>query len=141
MTKRTAVLSLVLLLALLTSAFADRVEISGRVVEASTGNPLQGANIVVQGAMAGAATDDNGRFSFTYDANQDFIIVVRFMGYKTQERELSPNASLSNLVFEMEEHSMRIIEIIEETGTGGTGKGEQEPPQVAEETASIPSKR
>ena len=45
-----------------------------------------------------------------------------------------------SLVFEMEEHSMRIIEIIDEVGTGGIGKGGEEP-QVAEETASAPQNR
>jgi len=45
-----------------------------------------------------------------------------------------------SLVFEMEEHSMRIIEIIEEAGTGGMEQREQDA-QVGEETASTPQGR
>ena len=79
--------------------FSARFDIKGVVVEAETGNPLQGADVLVKGTFAGAASDVNGRFSFFFDTDQEFTLVVRYMGYKTQERRLSPSADLINLRF------------------------------------------
>ena len=59
--------SLVLVLAFSLSAYGVRVEIAGVVTEAKTGDPLPGANVLVKATNVGAATGDDGRFSFLYD--------------------------------------------------------------------------
>ena len=94
---------LMLVLGFSLTAFAATVQISGVVVDAETGEPLPGANVVIQGTMAGAATDANGRFTFSYDVDGEFVLVVRFMGYKHEERTLSPTGNLTNLRFELAE--------------------------------------
>jgi len=101
--KKVILFSFMLILALSVSAFAARVEISGIVIDAETGDPLIGTNVFVKGTTSGGATDINGRFSFGYDAVGKFTLVIRFMGYKTQERDFSPTDDLSNLKFQMEE--------------------------------------
>ena len=46
------------------TTLAANIEISGIVVEAKTGNPLPGANVLIKGTFAGAATNANGEFIF-----------------------------------------------------------------------------
>ncbi|MFB6271786.1 MAG: TonB-dependent receptor plug domain-containing protein, partial [Salinibacter sp.] len=63
--------------------------ISGRVVGASTGNPLPGANARIVGASFGTATDAEGRFSFTARLQPgQYQIRVSFVGYKTATRSI-----------------------------------------------------
>jgi len=82
----------------------SRVEIQGVVVDKSKGAPLPGANVIIKGTSVGAATDLDGKFAFGYSAkDQKFTILVSFMGYKSQERELLPTDDLSNLRFELAE--------------------------------------
>ena len=54
------------LLAVLSPAAAAQVwgEIAGTVTEASTGDPIPGANVLVDGTSFGTAADLDGRFSF-----------------------------------------------------------------------------
>ena len=84
------------------AAFSQTVAISGIVTD-QQGNPLPGANVYIEGTSAGAAADLEGRFNFQYQASGEFKIIIRFMGYKTMEQTLSPNANLSNLRFELDE--------------------------------------
>ncbi len=80
---------------------AVQQEHSGVVTEAETGEPLIGANILVKGEMTGAATDAEGRFTFTYHPVDDYTLSVTFVGYKTAELDLSPGDNVSNLSFEL----------------------------------------
>ena len=58
------VLLLILILTLWTSfVFAGITgKISGRVTDSGTGQPLIGANIIIEGTSLGAATDNDGYF-------------------------------------------------------------------------------
>jgi len=107
MKKLIFLISLLFLIASSLPVFATQVEIKGVVVDAKTGSPLPGANVFIKGTTIGAASDINGRFAFTYATNKEFILVVRFMGYKTQERRFKPTDNLSNLEFKMKEDVFR----------------------------------
>ena len=66
------------------SVFAQSISIKGVVTDASNGEPLVGAAVVVKGnATAYALTDAEGVYSITAGA-QD-VLVVSNMSYKTQE--------------------------------------------------------
>lgn len=110
---------LLLILGLSLPAFAVRVDISGLVTDAGTGEPLQGANVVIKGALAGAATDAQGRFNFNYDVVGEITLTVRFMGYKTQEQTLSASDNLSNLQFPLE------LDVLKMDAVVVTGQGYQ----------------
>ncbi|MCK4940845.1 carboxypeptidase-like regulatory domain-containing protein, partial [candidate division WOR-3 bacterium] len=45
---------------------ADYGRINGRVVDAETGGPLIGADVIIEGTELGAATDANGEFVVLY---------------------------------------------------------------------------
>ncbi|THD69767.1 TonB-dependent receptor [Robertkochia marina] len=57
--------------------------VRGVVVEAATGTPLPGVNVVVQGTTRGTATDFDGNFAI--EAAQGETLVISYIGFKTQQ--------------------------------------------------------
>ncbi|QGY45081.1 SusC/RagA family TonB-linked outer membrane protein [Maribellus comscasis] len=58
-------------------------EVSGVVTEAATGSPIPGVSVIVKGTTRGSATDLDGKF--TLDVMEDDILVISFIGFKSQE--------------------------------------------------------
>lgn len=78
---RSALLALVLMAHLV--AFAGQTgKIAGRVVDAATGEPLIGANVVLQGTMLGASTDIDGFYTINNIPPGKYSVVVNFIGYR-----------------------------------------------------------
>lgn len=57
--------------------------IEGKVVDAETGTPLYGANIILQSNNNGTSTDQNGHFSFSTEGENTSRFLVSFIGYQT----------------------------------------------------------
>ena len=93
----------VLIFMLAFSLVAREVTVNGVVVSAKTGDPLIGANVNVKGTEVGAATDAEGFFTFTFDAENSFTIRVGYMGYKSKEMTLSPQDQLTGLEIQLQE--------------------------------------
>lgn len=68
-------------------------DISGRVVD-SDGEPLIGVNIMVKGSNKGTTTDFDGFFSLE-DIDESAVLVFSYVGYRTQEVELSGESNLN----------------------------------------------
>ncbi len=96
-------------------------EHTGVITDAETGDPLVGANATVQGTSIGASTGVDGRFSFQYTNNEDYTLVVSFVGYRITERVLSPGDDTSNLNFSLETDVFGTDEIVV-TGVGSRGQ-------------------
>ncbi len=78
---------IILLLVIFSLTIAGETgRIRGRVVDAKTGEPLIGANVVVEGTMLGAATDINGEYLITNVPAGKQTLVVSYIGYQTQRR-------------------------------------------------------
>lgn len=60
----------------------EKIEITGKVVD-PTGEPLAGANVVEKGTTNGTITDSEGTFAL--QVSPDGVIVISFVGYKTEE--------------------------------------------------------
>ena len=82
-------LFLACLLAVATTAlYAQNITVKGTVTDASNGEPITGAAVVVQGsATSYALTDVQGAFSI--DAPRNGVLVVSNMGYKTKSVEVN----------------------------------------------------
>ena len=63
--------------------FAQNIAIRGTVTDASTGEPVAFASIAVKGTMNGTSSAMDGTYTLNVPANA--ILVVSFVGYKTQE--------------------------------------------------------
>ena len=71
-----------------TGLYAQNITVKGTVSDASNGEPIPGAAIVVQGsATSYALTDVQGAFSIS--APRNGVLVVSNMGYKTQSVEVN----------------------------------------------------
>ncbi len=74
-------------------------KISGKVVDAETGEGLPGANVVVVGTMSGAATDLNGRFVILNLAPGSYALKASMMGFRAQTvQNVSVNVDLTTKV-------------------------------------------
>lgn len=58
--------------------------LSGTVLDAKYGDPLIGANIVVEGTSTGTSTDFDGKYQFKLDAGT-YTIIVSYIGYADQK--------------------------------------------------------
>ncbi|NJK98038.1 MAG: SusC/RagA family TonB-linked outer membrane protein [Bacteroidales bacterium] len=59
-------------------------KVKGNVVDASTNEPIVGANIVIEGSTIGTITDINGRFSLDIPTTEA-VIIASFIGYNTEK--------------------------------------------------------
>lgn len=83
-------MSLVLLLTLVSHAWAQNRTISGTVTDASNGEPLPGVAVIVKGTTSGTATSYDGTYSINIPENAS-TLVFRFIGYLATERPISSN--------------------------------------------------
>ncbi len=75
--------SLFLLVFCISSVFAAVTgKISGNIVDAETGNPLVGANVIIVGTHLGAATDINGYYNILNIPPGTYEVQVSMMGYR-----------------------------------------------------------
>ena len=95
--KFLAPLLLVCLLAL--PAAAQRIVISGQVVEATNGEPVPFASIFVPRTSFGVTADADGKFKLVVTGSPDSL-ASSAMGFATQRRKLS-DAALQSVLFRM----------------------------------------
>lgn len=69
-------------------AIAQPIEITGSVVEELSNQPIQGANVFLQGSTIGTSTESDGSFSFTTDLTGEHILVISFIGFHTKTKEV-----------------------------------------------------
>jgi len=85
---RTWSLRLLTLLLFPTLALAQNTgKLSGRVVDASTGEPLPGANVFLEGTTLGTSTDVNGEYTIFEIPPGTYTVVASFVGYVTVRQE------------------------------------------------------
>lgn len=64
------------------NTFAQQIVVKG-IVKDTTGEPIIGANVIVKGTTNGTITDFDG--NFLLNANKGDIIIISFIGYRSQE--------------------------------------------------------
>jgi len=67
------------------AAVAQTAVVRGRVVEARTGTPLPGANVLLQGTLLGMATDGEGSFLFDAVPPGSYTLSCSMVGYGREE--------------------------------------------------------
>jgi TonB-linked SusC/RagA family outer membrane protein len=98
--------------------FAQTGTIAGKVVDAKSGDPLPGANVLVQGVDVGAATNVEGEFSIAGVPAGTRPVIARFIGYKSQIKTVTvTGGSVVELNFNLSETALQLDEVVV-TGTG-----------------------
>lgn len=83
-------------------------DVKGQVVDSSTGNPLVGVSIQVQGTTTGTVTDADGHFSLSNIPDQA-VLVVSYLGYRAKEVSVG---SSSNLVVHLASANTGLDEVV-----------------------------
>lgn len=73
---------------LLNTDLQQQIVVSGTVKDASTGQPMPGVNIIVNGTTIGVLTDLNGKYSITVP-NPNAVLTISFVGYVPREITLA----------------------------------------------------
>jgi iron complex outermembrane recepter protein len=60
-------------------------QISGKIVDAKSGEPLIGATVTIKGTTNGDATDANGGFELITGQKLPFTLIVSYIGYQKKE--------------------------------------------------------
>ena len=66
--------------------------IVGTISDSKTGDPLMGANIMLDGTMLGAASGENGHYLITHIPIGSYTLKAMFIGYETFEKKIRVEA-------------------------------------------------
>jgi len=58
------------------------VQVSGKVLDAKSGEPLSGAAVIIEGTTEGTITDESGKYIIEISGNEQ-LLVFSFVGYET----------------------------------------------------------
>ena len=94
MRKQTLTIALVTLL----SVYVYGGQVTGKVTDSQTGEPLVGCNILVKGTFEGTTSLNGG--SYSLEANPGDVLVVSYIGYVTQEIPVEEGATSINISLE-----------------------------------------
>lgn len=101
-------LILIFILSLTTIAFSQ-TKISGKVTDASTGDPIPGASVIIENTTIGTSTDFDGNFSLEGNTST-YTLVFSYIGYETQKVEI--NAETSTLNISLKEDASQLDEVV-----------------------------
>lgn len=114
---KTIYTKLLLLLLLLPFTALAQSTLKGNVSDATSGQPIPGANVLVEGTSNGTSTDMDGNFTLA-NVKQGDRIVVSFIGYSNQVVEYKGQATL-NVVLQEDATQLQEVVVI---GYGTTTK-------------------
>ncbi|MBB3187074.1 SusC/RagA family TonB-linked outer membrane protein [Microbacter margulisiae] len=89
------------------SMTAQNIFVKGVVKDASTGETIIGANVVVKGTTTGTITDANGNFSLTVPAKA--TLSVSYIGYQTVD---VPVEGKSHFVVDLKQSAVALNEVV-----------------------------
>lgn len=105
---KTIYTKLLLLLLLLPFTALAQSTLKGNISDATSGQPIPGANVIVEGTSNGTSTDMDGNYTLT-NVKQGDRIVVSFIGYSNQVVEYNGQTTL-NVV--LKEDATQLQEVV-----------------------------
>ena len=78
-----------IILLVVSTIFAQDGTITGRVLDATNGSPLMGANVVLEGSSQGAATDTEGRYTISQVVAGEHTLMVTYIGYQVLKKDIT----------------------------------------------------
>ena len=107
-----------------TTATAQKVTIKGRVSDENQ-NPIEIANVSIEGEPIGTIADLNGNYTLTCNSKDSLVVVYSMMGYQTRKRTFkNPTDTLIvNVTLPHSEFTLQEVEVVDkEKQMGGTQK-------------------
>ncbi|MEZ5008606.1 MAG: carboxypeptidase-like regulatory domain-containing protein [Chitinophagales bacterium] len=87
-----------------------QITVSGTLTDGNTEETLIGANVTVKGEMLGTVTDFDGNFTITVNMEPPFTLVFSYLGYTSEEVEITGNQAGLSVV--LEEAGILVNEIV-----------------------------
>ena len=96
------------------TALAQTGKITGQVTEGTSGQPIPGVNVVIEGTTQGATTDVEGYYTILNVTPGTYGVRASFVGYTPEVvRDVRVNIDLSTEVdFELQEEALGLDEIV-----------------------------
>jgi hypothetical protein len=95
--------------------WAQETVFSGKVMDAETKEPLPGVNVYLSGTTIGAATNPEGIYQFTTTLEGKMVMVVSFIGFKTQTVSLEVGQNpevVTNFELEADPFELQEIKVV-----------------------------
>jgi outer membrane cobalamin receptor len=109
-----------MVLALPLALFAQGT-ISGTVTDASTGDPLAGANVVVEGTSLGAAANTDGSFTIENVPMGAFTVTASMIGYASASQTVNVRGAVTvNFALEVSAYELSALEVLASRATRET---------------------
>ncbi len=81
---------------------AAAYRLAGRVYDKNTGDPLVGANVIIEDLKLGLPTDEGGRFAFPAVPGGTHVLSVSYVGYKVAKKSFVLRGDMGDLDFPLE---------------------------------------
>ena len=85
--------------------------VSGKILNAETAQPLQGASVFAQNTTIGTASDADGNFKL-YLPNGGYDLVVTFTGYNTETKRVTAGDDANkNILFQLKQKDKEMLDV------------------------------
>ena len=109
---RTCAIAILLLLLTPLSSFAQTATITGVVTDSTTGDPLPGVNVIVQGTTLGAATDLQGNYTIRAVPVGEKTVAATFIGFRTQTKQIEVEEGTNVLNFSIVPEAVGLDDVV-----------------------------
>ncbi|MDR6562067.1 MULTISPECIES: TonB-dependent receptor [unclassified Arcicella] len=109
---------------------AQSQQLTGKIIDSRTKEPIIGAAIAIKGTSIGVTTDVNGKFILKTSQKPPFTVIATFVGYKKKEIEIIEFENLN--ISLIESKGQRLDEVIV------VGYGTQKRSDITGSIASVP---
>ncbi len=109
------ILSMIILIIFTTGAavFAQGTNIEGRITDATTKDPLPGANVLLVGTSMGAATTINGKYEIYNVPPGSYTLRATYIGYRSKEYKITVKEGLTlSQNFKLEPVAIKSTEVV-----------------------------
>ncbi|WP_025763632.1 DUF5686 and carboxypeptidase-like regulatory domain-containing protein [Dyadobacter tibetensis] len=84
--------------------------IKGRIIDATTGDPVPFANLGIKNSLAGAITDFDGFYTISYSPPADSLTVT-YVGYTTKSKAIVPDVTEQVIDFQISPGALQLREV------------------------------
>lgn len=109
--------TVVTFLAICANAFAGG-PVKGRIIDKSTGEPLFGVTVQVEGTTNGAVTDFEGNFVIASTPDADYNIVVKYVGFKTLTIPCDAKSRTINVDMQSDDIAVESVTVVAQARQG-----------------------
>ena len=110
----------ILFLGLCTTLVLGQTKLSGKVTDVK-GNPIQGANIFIEGSYDGGSSNEKGEFIFTTTATGNQVLQISFLSFETIQQDIVVETYKST-TFKLKEIANTLNEVVITAGTFEAGE-------------------